>query len=356
MYVTPSDTAHTSHSGTALLDASRPEEGTGLTHPVGIMGTGLYLPERVVSNAELVRTLDTTDEWITMRTGIRERRYLAEDQVTSDMAIAAAHQALERSGVPASAIDAVIVATFTPDQPLPGTALTVMHAIGARSAVPLDLTQVGCAGAVHGIFTAAHLLQNERFRNVLVIGADAGSRAVRPTDRTLRPFLGDAAGAVVLGRTEPGYGIVAWHTDTEPAPDVQIRAGGTRMPTTDATVAAGEHYLRMDGKAVWRMATDKLPATILETARRAGIEVTDIEHFVVHQANLNILRKTARVLGIEPGRVPLTVPFLGNTAAASPFTVLHEVMESRVAHGDRMILASIGPGYVWGSICFRHHL
>jgi 3-oxoacyl-[acyl-carrier-protein] synthase-3 len=341
--------------GTALLEADAGNPAAGLVHPVGILGTGLYVPRRVVTNEELTRTLDTTDEWIVSRTGIRERRYLDEGQATSDMCIAAGRQALERSGVAPADVDAVIVTTFTPDQPLPSTALIVKDALGAHRAFPLDLTQAACAGGIYAIVTAAHLLQNEAFRTVLVIGADAGSRGTDPRDRATRVFLGDAAGAVVLGRTEAGFGILSWDTDGELSYEVEIPAGGSRRPTDPEGAAAGARYLKMNGKAVWAMATDKLPNSVRITARRAGIELGDIRHLLLHQANLNIINEAAQALGMPSERVPTTVARFGNTAAASMFTVLHESMESRVEHGDILVMAGIGAGFLWGSLCFRHH-
>ncbi|MFC9326840.1 3-oxoacyl-ACP synthase III family protein [Kitasatospora sp. NPDC057015] len=337
-----------------MLEAETVNAAAGLTHPVGILGTGLYVPQRVVTNEELTRDLDTTDEWITARTGIRERRFLEEGRATSDMCVAAARQAMLRSGVEASDLDAVIVTTFTPDQPLPSTALIVKEALGAHRAIPLDLTQAACAGGIYALVTAAHLLQNSSFRNVLVIGADAGSRATDPQDRTTRVFLGDAAGAAVLGRTATGFGLLAWDTDSELSYEVEIPAGGSRRPTSPATAEARDQYLKMNGKAVWNMATGKLPQSIRLAVRRAGLELDDVQHFLLHQANLNIINEAIKALGVPADRAPTTVTRYGNTAAASMFTVLHEALENRARHGDVLVMAGIGAGFLWGSLCFRH--
>ncbi|MFE7189579.1 3-oxoacyl-ACP synthase III family protein [Kitasatospora sp. NPDC057541] len=338
-----------------LLESTAPvTTRTGLTHPVGILGTGLHVPRTVVTNEDLTRTLDTSDEWITSRTGIRERRFLEEGRVTSDMAIEAGRQALARAGVDASELDAIVVATFTPDQPLPSTAMIIGEALGARRAMPLDLTQSACSGGIYALLTAAHLLQNTNYRYVLVIGADAGSRGTDPQERTTRVFLGDAAGAALLGRTPAGFGLLGWDTDGELSYEVEITAGGSRLPTSPETVEARSQYLKMNGKAVWNMATEKLPESIRRTALHAGVELDEVQHILLHQANLNIINEAAKALGVSADRVPTTVQRFGNTAAASVFTVLHETIENRARHGDLLIMSAIGAGFLWGSACFRH--
>ncbi|MEV6975324.1 ketoacyl-ACP synthase III [Kitasatospora sp. NPDC093806] len=338
-----------------VLESTTPAPArTGLTHPVGILGTGLYVPPTVVTNEDLTRTLDTSDEWITSRTGIKERRFLEEGRVTSDMGIEAGRQALARAGVDASEVDAIVVTTFTPDQPLPSMAMIIREALGAHRAMPLDLTQAACAGGVYALLTAAHLLQNTQYRYVLVIGADAGSRGTDPQERTTRVFLGDAAGAALLGRTPAGFGLLGWDTDGELSYEVEITAGGSRLPHSPETVEARSQYLKMNGKAVWNMATEKLPESIRNTARNAGVELDDVQHVLLHQANLNIINAAAEALGVPSDRVPTTVQRFGNTAAASVLTVLHETVENRVRHGDLLILSAIGAGFIWGSACFRH--
>lgn len=331
-----------------------PTDATGLLRPIGILGTGLYVPERVVTNGELTMTLDTSDEWITTRTGIRERRFIDDGLATSDMCFRAGQMALARANITADDLDAIIVTTFTPDQPLPSTALIVKEALRARKAIPLDLTQAACAGGIYSMLTAAHLLQNASFNYVLVIGGDSCSRVTDPTERTTRVFLGDAAGAAVLGPTNAGFGLLAWDTGDELSYEVEIPAGGSRQPTSQATIDARNQFLKMNGRAVWDMAVDKIPRTIAESAKRAGVSVNDVEYFLLHQANLNIINEAMMALGVPKHRAPTTVARFGNTAAASMFTVLHETMDHGVEHGALMILAGIGAGFMWGSLCFRH--
>lgn len=328
---------------------------TGLRRSVGFLGSGLYVPDRVVTNAELARTLDTSDEWITARTGIRERRFLDDGLATSDMCIPAAREALRRTGIEPEDLDAIIVTTSTPDQPLPSTAVTVKDGLGARRAIPLDIAQTACAGGIYALLVAAHLLQGEMFERVLVIGADTGSRATDPTDRGTRVFFGDAAGAVVLGPVPAGFGVLSWDFGDELCFDVAIPAGGSRRPTTPETVEAGEHYVRMNGPSAWKYATEYLPASIQQTLDRAGLAVGDVDHFLLHQANLNIITHAMDTLGVSMDRAPTTVECFGNTAAASLFTVLHETLLAEPETGRLLVLAGIGAGVLWGSICFRHY-
>jgi 3-oxoacyl-[acyl-carrier-protein] synthase-3 len=343
--------------------SERPSRQTGATvqqpvpplnRPVGIAGTGVYLPERVVTNQELARTLDTSDEWIVSRIGIRERRFVDPGMATSDMSIAAAGRALESAGTDAADVDAIIVATFTPDQPLPSTALMVKEALGAHRAMPLDLSQSACAGGIYAIVLGAHLLQSDAFRNVLVVGADAGSRVTDPADRGTRVFFGDAAGAVVLRPTAEGFGLLSWDTGSALSYEVEIPAGGSRRPTDAETLDEGGQFLRMNGKAVWNMAVEHVPASVRRTAAQADVGLDQIDHLLLHQANQNIIDAAALDLGITPERVPSTVRAMGNTGAASMFTVLHETIENTARHDDIMMLAGIGAGFMWGSACFRH--
>lgn len=327
---------------------------SGLRVPVGILGTGAHVPSRVVTNADLVRTLDTTDEWITSRTGIRERRWLEDGRTTSDMCVAAARQALADSGLDPADLDAVVVATFTFDQPLPSTALIVKEALGADRAFPLDLNQAACAGGAYGMLVAAHLLQNDHIRHVLVIGAECLSRVTDPADRTTRVFFGDAAGAVVMGRTTPGFGLLAWDLDASLSYAVEITSGGASRPVTPATAAEGGQYLRMDGRTVWVEATKRLPESIRTTLQRAGLEPQDVQHYMLHQANLNIVHEVMDQLGVDRSRAGITVDRYGNTGAATVFTVLHQARErGRIVPGDLVLVSGIGAGFIWGTLCLR---
>lgn len=322
--------------------------------PITVSGSAVHLPETVVTNADLARTLDTSDEWIVRRTGIRQRRRLAPEAAVSDMCVAAAPAALAEAGVRASELDAVIVASYTFDQPLPSTALLVKERLGAWRALPIDITQAACANGLQAILLAAHLLSVSA-RTVLIVAADCASRVTDPRDRTAGVFFGDAAGAIVLSRTEtPGAGLLAWDFGSRLSHDVEIRAGGSRLPTSARTVADREHYLRMDGRAVWETATRALPASMRAATRRAGLEVTEIDHFFLHQANLNILTAAMTELGVPMERAPVTLDELGNTGSAGVLTALHRArQERRVRGGDTFLLSAIGAGFQWGTLCLR---
>jgi 3-oxoacyl-[acyl-carrier-protein] synthase III len=324
--------------------------------PVAVIGTGVHLPGTVVTNHHLARTLDTSDEWIVARTGIRERRRLAPELATSDMCAASAGPALAAAGLTAADLDAIIVATYTYDQPLPSTSLVVKAALGAHRAMALDVTQAACASGIHAVLIAAHLMRNAAMNAILVIAADCASRVVDPGDRTTGVFFGDAAAAVVLGRTRAdGAGLLSYDIGSELSYAVRIPAGGSRQPASLGTVRGGQHYLHMNGRVVWDAAVDRLPASIASAARKAGLAVTGIPHFFLHQANLNILSQTMAQLGVPLDRAPITLDKLGNTGAAGMFTALHHTYSRGLLRpGDTYVLSGIGAGFHWGTLCFRH--
>jgi 3-oxoacyl-[acyl-carrier-protein] synthase-3 len=331
-------------------------KGSGLNVPVGIHGAAVYLPEMVITNDDLTRDLATSDEWIRQRTGIRERRFLEPGLTTSDMCVRSGRKALSAAGADPEDIDAIVVATFTYDQPLPSTAVIVKEALGAHRAIPIDLNQAACAGGVLGIFLGAHLLQNQGMRTVLVIGAECLSRVTDPRDRTTRVFFGDAAGAVVLGTVSPGYGVLSWDIGSALSYGVQIPAGGARLPTSATTVQERQHFLQMDGRLVWEVATEYLPSSISSAVALAGVGLNEVQHFLIHQANLNIIAAAMETLGVPLERAAITVDQLGNTGAATIFTVLHQVMTRNLLRSDDLLVISgIGAGFLWGSICLRQH-
>ncbi|WP_394845481.1 ketoacyl-ACP synthase III [Pendulispora brunnea] len=330
----------------------------GLPVAITVAGTGVHLPDTVVPNAMLAETLDTSDEWIVQRTGIRERRWLDPELATSDMGVAAARSALEAARLTADDVDAIVVSTYTYDQPLPSTALIIKDALGAHRALPLDVTQAACAGGVQAMLIAAHLLQSPAIDTVLVIAADCASRVTDPRDRVTRIFFGDAAAATVVthaASSERGAGLLSWDFGSQLSYDVEIQAGGSRIPSSAETIAERRHYLRMDGRAVWNTATANLPSSIATAAQRAGLPVQEIDHFFLHQANLNILTETMTQLGVPMDRAPITLDKLGNTGAAGMFTALHQSFtRGHLKPGDTYILSAIGAGFQWGTLCMRH--
>ena len=329
---------------------------SGLAVPVRVAGTGVYLPRTTVTNQQLAQSLDTSDEWIVGRIGIRERRILEPELATSDMCVAAARAALAAAGRSARDLDVVIIATYTYDQPLPSTALIVKDALGAHRALPLDVNQVACANAVQAVLLAAHLLQSAAAETVLVVAADCASRLTDPHERTTRVIFGDAAGALVLARSPtPGAGLLGWHFGSELSGAVRIPAGGSRLPTGPETVDDRLHYLKMNGREVWDTATRCLPDSILTAVGQAGLAIDDIAHFFLHQANLHLLTALRDKLGIPAQRTPVTVDRLGNTGSAGVFTALHASFEQGLIRpGDAYVLSAIGAGFQWGSLCLRH--
>ncbi|MET9630632.1 beta-ketoacyl-ACP synthase 3 [Lentzea sp. NPDC006480] len=321
--------------------------------PVAVKGTGVHLPERIVTNDDLARMVDTSDEWITSRTGIRERRWLAADRAVSDMCVDAAREAMASADTSARELDVIIVATYTWDQPLPSTALIVKEALGADRALTLDITQAACANGVQALLLAAHLLQTSAARTVLVIAADCASRVTDPRERTTRIFFGDAAGAAVLHRGAGDSALLSWDFGSELSYEVQIRAGGSRLPTSETTVAQREHFLAMNGRAVWDTATRWLPDSILTAAAKAEVPIERIDHFFLHQANVNIINAALDKLGIPAGKAPVTLDRLGNTGSAGVFTALHSRFAD-VKPGEVFVMSAIGAGFQWGTLCFRH--
>lgn len=306
---------------------------------VSLLGHGVALPERAVSNQHFVETLklDTTAHWIQSRTGIVERRHAPSDQKTSDLATAAARQALERAGLRAEDLDLIVVATSTPDYTMPSTACLVQQRLGAPRATALDVVNA-CAGFVYAFDVATRFL-NTGIERALVIGADLGSRLVSFEDRGTCIFFGDGAGAMVIGAGGEGR-VLATH----------LRAEGDAAPLN---VPVGEAMF-MDGRAVWNFATRVLPETVRELCRQASVSVDDIKLLVPHQANTNILATAAQELGLPISRVAINIDRYGNTLAASIPIAFDEALGQRLAGpGDIVALVGFGAGLAWGGALWQ---
>ncbi|MDR4938176.1 ketoacyl-ACP synthase III [Rossellomorea marisflavi] len=322
-----------------------------LSRPIGILSSGMFVPENEVSNEDLSSHLDTSDEWIVDKTGIKTRRFVSEDQATSDLCIEAAKQAIENAGLDAQEIDAIIIASFTPDQILPSTSVIVKDALGINNAITIDMNQAACAGGIYGLFLGTHLLQNPSIQHVLVIGAESLSKYTNPQDRTTRVFFGDAAGAVILHHEADGYNLLSWELDSELSYKVEIPAGGSRKPTNEWTVKQDEHYIKMDGRTVWNMATKHLPNSIQAVIDQMELTPDDIDHYIVHQANLNIIQEVLKKLGQPDHKTTINIDKFGNTGAATVLTVLHQAMNTKaVSSGDTLVIGGIGAGFIWGAL------
>jgi 3-oxoacyl-[acyl-carrier-protein] synthase-3 len=302
-----------------------------------------------MTNAELARIVDTSDEWIVERTGIRERRIAAEDEKTSDLAIAASVEALKRAGREAKDVDLIIVATATPDLTFPATAARVQAALGAGQGAAFDLQAV-CSGFIFGLATADNFLARGQAKTALVIGAETFSRIIDWKDRGTCVLFGDGAGAVVLeARDDAGErGVIATFLRTDGRMhDLLYVDGG---PSETQTVGK----VRMVGNAVFRQAVEHISGAMLETCARAGVHIDDVDWFVPHQANQRILDGVARRLGVDPEKVVTTVARHGNTSAASVPLALHAaVTDGRVKQGDLVLLEALGGGLTWGAALVR---
>ncbi|MEU9144396.1 beta-ketoacyl-ACP synthase 3 [Streptomyces sp. NPDC048349] len=327
---------------------------------IGILGTGSYLPERIVPNETIAARVGVTPAWIERKTGIRERRYAAPHEAASDLAAEAALRALQDSGTDPRDLAWIVVATSTPDHTQPATAALVQHRIGADQAAAFDVNAV-CSGFAAALHTGARLLAapeaDGRRRPVLVVGTDVYSRIVDPADRRTAPLFGDGAGAVVLGPVREGYGLIGTglRTDGSLHALIGVGAGGSRKPAALKTVARGEHYFAMRGRDVRDFVVRELPGAVEEILRTFGVAPGEVAHFVPHQANGEMLRSLTGPLGLTRATVHLPVEFHGNTGAASiPLALDHAVRgPGGPSDGDLVLLAGFGGGMSVGTALVR---
>ena len=316
-----------------------------------VRGVGGYLPERVLTNADIAKMVDTTDEWITARTGIRKRHIAAEGETTSDLGPIAAQRALDAAGLTPDDIDLIVMATATPDYTFPATATIVQHKLGITRGAAFDLQAV-CSGFVFATATADNFLVRGQFERALVIGAETVSRILDWSDRSTCVLFGDGAGAVVLERQEKAQagdrGVKGIHLRTDGRyKDLLYVDGG---PSTTQTVG----HLRMIGNQVFKHAVGKISESVLASVKQAGLEVKDIDWFVPHQANQRILSAVGERLGLEEHKIVSTVADHGNTSAASvPLALAAATEDGRIKPGDLVLIEAIGGGLAWGSALIR---
>jgi 3-oxoacyl-[acyl-carrier-protein] synthase III len=316
-----------------------------------IAGVGAYVPERILTNAELEKLVNTTDEWITSRTGIKERHLAAKDEFTSDLATRAALRAMERAGVTAQEIDLIIVATITPDMPFPSTACLVQKNIGAFRAAAFDM-EAACSGFIYGLEIAQQFIMSRTYDTVLVIGAEKLSSIVDWEDRNTCVLFGDGAGAAVL-RNRPGaHGLLTavMGADGRKADLLFMAGGGSRCPATADSVAARRHYLRMEGKETFKNAVQAMVTAAEEALRRCEIDISRIKCIIPHQANRRIIDAVGDRLGAKPEQLFVNLHKFGNTSAASVAIALDEAVSSGlVKAGDLVLLVVFGAGLTWGA-------
>lgn len=319
--------------------------------PVGILGTGMYAPERRLTNQELETMVETSDEWIVSRTGIRERRIAAPEQATSDLAYEASLKALAAAGISADQLDLIIVATITPDMFFPSTACILQEKLGAKKAAAFDLS-AACSGFIYGLANAAGFIATGAYQYALVVGADCLSRITDYTDRNTCILFGDGAGAAVLGRVPEGRGFRSFElgADGSGGELLNIRGGGSRLPASEKTIAERNHYIYMNGREVFKFAVRVMGNAAEEALRKAGLGKEDIDLLVPHQANIRIIQSALERLNLPEDKCLINVDRYGNMSAASiPVALAEAVEEGRVSEGDRLVLVGFGGGLTWGA-------
>ncbi|MFN2453814.1 MAG: beta-ketoacyl-ACP synthase III [Pyrinomonadaceae bacterium] len=326
------------------------------TNNAAILGTGHAYPEGVLTNADLEKMVDTSDEWITSRTGIKQRRKAAPGEYTSLFAVRAARQAIERARVDPSEIDLLICATVSPDQILPSTGCIIQAEIGANNAAAFDLA-AACSGFLYGLTLANQMIKSGQSRYALVIGAEVLTQYVDYTDRATCVIFGDGAGAAVLGATDAEQrGILASRIRSDGRYMEQLFApgGGTRMPPTAETIASGQHFFKMRGNELFKVAVRSMTEISQDVLQEAGCRPEDVKLFIPHQANQRITDAVANKLGVDESRVYSNIEMHGNTSAASIPIALDECVHSgRVREGDLLMMASFGGGVTWGATLIR---
>jgi 3-oxoacyl-[acyl-carrier-protein] synthase-3 len=317
---------------------------------VGIIGVGEYLPEKILTNTDLEKIVDTSDEWITTRTGIKERHLVLDGQATSDLAIKAAQRALIDAKVKPAELDLIVVATITPDMPFPAVASIVQDRLGARHAVCFDVS-AACAGFVYGLSVAEKFIATSVYKNALVIGAETLSSITDWQDRNTCVLFGDGAGAAVLSVVKTG-GIISTYLgcDGSKVDILNMPAGGSRNPATTETVRNRMHFLKMQGNELFKIAVNTMTDAAQTVLKQAGMTFSDVDLIIPHQANARIIMAVARKLGIPEDRVYLNIERCGNMSSASTITALCEaVQEGKVKKGDIILLDAFGAGLVWGA-------
>lgn len=322
---------------------------------VGITGLGSWVPERVITNQDLMKTIDTSDEWIVTRTGISERRKVAEHEASSDLGLRAARAALADAGIRAEELDLILVATITPDMLFPSTACLLQQELGATRAAAFDLS-AACSGFIYGLAVGSQFVATGMYRKVLVVAAETMSKVVNWQDRNTCILFGDGAGAVVLQPVEEGFGLLSFDlgSDGTGADLLKLPAGGSRKPATLETVQNGEHYLTMNGNEVFKFAVKIMGDTALKSLEKAGLSTAEIDYFVPHQANTRIIDAAVKRLGLSNEKVYVNLDKYGNMSSASvPVALAEAVQKGFIKKGDLLVLVGFGAGLTWGSCVLK---
>tara|TARA_B100000965_G_C19547096_1_gene738374 strand:+ start:306 stop:1286 length:981 start_codon:yes stop_codon:yes gene_type:complete len=322
--------------------------------PAGIVGLGSYVPPRVMTNEDWAGLVETSDEWITTKTGIKERRIADPETCTSDLAVLACQQAIEEAGLSPNDIDMLILATSSPDVPLSSTAGITQHKLGCTKSAAFDINAV-CAGWVHALDIGSRYAGTPGYDNVLVVGAEVYSRILNWEDRGTCVLFGDGAGAAVLSEVEEGRGLLgSWmKSDGSGSGVIEIPAGGVRTPIPSSGFAEGDQYFQMDGRAVWRFAIEAFPQAVRGVLDRVGKDLSEVDLIIPHQANLRIVEAGMENLGLPMEKTITNLERYGNTAGASVPIALREAVENGVlSSGDLVVTAAFGGGLAWGANAF----
>jgi 3-oxoacyl-[acyl-carrier-protein] synthase-3 len=328
---------------------------SGAARSARITGWGRYAPAQALTNADLERMVDTSDEWIVSRTGIRERRVAAAHETTASMGAVAGLRAIRTAGLEPDDIDVIILATLTPDYWMPSTAALVKEAIGNTRAAAFDVA-AACSGFVYAYATAQAYVSSGLARHVLVIGAELLTRFLDYTDRSTCILFGDGAGAVVVSASDEPAGPIGIEMTTEPqgAYMIWLPAGGAKSPPSRATIERGEHFIRMEGKETYRFATRTLASTALTAVAKAGMRPDEVSLFIPHQANIRIIEAVAKGLDIPMDKFFVNLDKYGNTSAASvPIALAEAVNEGRVKVGDKIVMVAFGAGFTSGAVALE---
>ena len=322
---------------------------------IKIVGTGFYVPDKVLTNFDLEKIVDTTDEWIVTRTGIRERRIGPEDQATSDLAVEAAHVTLKNAGLEVKDIDLIIVATSTPDTIFPSTACWVQSKLEVDHIPAFDIS-AGCTGFIYGMILAEGLILSGINKRVLLIGSEFLSKVTNWKDRNTCVLFGDAAGAVVLEESHDNSGMLSsyWKADGKLADLLSLPGGGTRIPITSHTLDQELQYLQMKGNEVFKHAVKRMGEAAVAALKKAGLEKEDIDYLIPHQANIRIIDATGRRLKLPPEKVFINIHKYGNVSVATIPIALHELNESgKLKDGTIVVMDAFGAGFTWAALAYR---